>query len=74
MTRDRATRPSSDYTLEEKQELVGPGVTLNGKAATVGGARNEFATVTRIADRLSAEFAWGTIEHARNGGAGTLHT
>lgn len=73
MTRNGTARPSRDCTFEEKQELVGPGVTLNGKAATVGGARNDFATVTRIPDRVSAEFAWGTIEHARHG-AGTLHT
>ncbi|MFZ2529757.1 MAG: hypothetical protein WAX14_19215 [Rhodococcus sp. (in: high G+C Gram-positive bacteria)] len=72
MAQRSQARPSRDYTAEEKDTLIGPGVTLNAMPATVHGRDHDFATVTR-ADRLSAEFAWGTIEHARRG-TGALYT
>lgn len=68
MTKSSPTRRSRDYTAEEKAALIGPGLTVNGSPAHVGGLRDEFATVTRIEDRMSAEFAWGTIERARSDG------
>nr|WP_296774826.1 hypothetical protein [Rhodococcus sp. (in: high G+C Gram-positive bacteria)] len=65
MTEPRNNRRSSDYTEAEKRALIGPGLTLNGVEARADGCRNDFATVTRRGDHLSAEFAWSIIENAR---------
>ncbi|MHD0294348.1 hypothetical protein [Rhodococcus qingshengii] len=69
MPESSPVRRSSNYTVEEKQALVGPGLTVNGHPAVVSGYQHEFATVTRKDDGMSAEFAWGTIERARSTGA-----
>lgn len=56
-------------TREEREELVAAAVTLNGNRARISGVNNEFATVTDITTRLSAEWAWESAARVvANGG------
>lgn len=51
-----------DYlTLDGRRYLCAARVTLNGKPAAIGGARNRFATVTALDMSVSAEWAWETV-------------
>jgi len=53
--------PDAMPDLAARYELCDTRVTLDGKPAKIGGARNEFATVRLIRSGLSAEFAWPTV-------------
>jgi len=49
--------------LNARRELCATeGVTLDGQRAKITGAQLEFAHVTTLDGRLSAEFAWSTVE------------
>lgn len=62
-------RPRTDITPEQREELVAAEVTLNGNRAKIGGTRNDFATVTDITTRLSAEWSWDAVARVvANGG------
>lgn len=47
--------------LAERRALCSARVTLNGSPAVISGAQREFAHVTDLATRLSAEWAWETV-------------
>ena len=58
--------PKSKYYVptERRMELCSAIVTLDGKRAQIIGWSNDFATVTQLPDgKVSAEFAWTTVEH-----------
>ena len=50
-------------SLDEKRDLCGIPVTLNGKPACICGARNDFAKIVTLpGGGISAEFAWETVK------------
>lgn len=55
------------HTRQELRTLAfEQGCTLDGRRASVQGARNDFATVHTMdgrAPRYGVEFAWATVEH-----------
>jgi len=53
--------PKSKYYVPTERRAI---VTLDGKRAQIIGWSNDFATVTQLPDgKVSAEFAWTTVEH-----------
>jgi hypothetical protein len=57
--------PSSKHYVptERRMELVNEDVTLDGKRAKILGWSQDFATITQLPDgKVSAEFAWATVE------------
>lgn len=57
--------PTSKYyvPVEQRRVLAEHEVTLNGLRASIGGVRNDFATITQLPNGVSADFAWKTVEH-----------
>lgn len=55
-------------TVDERRELCGGGVTLDGKPAAIGGARNDFAGVQALDGSASGEWAWSAVERIRSNG------
>lgn len=53
-----------------RTELCATPVTLNGRPARISGTGLQWARVTDLETRLSAEWAWATVEHivTRKGG------
>jgi hypothetical protein len=49
--------------VTEKYRLIDSRVTLNGKPAKVCGAQLPWAFVVTLDSRLSAEYAWNTVQH-----------
>ena len=47
--------------LDQRRELIQTRCTIDGHPASVGGVRNEFATVTDLVTGASYEWAWATV-------------
>jgi hypothetical protein len=57
--------PSSEHyvPIERRIELCYATITLDGKNAVIRGYKNDFATISQLPDgKVSAEFAWATVE------------
>lgn len=55
---------------DERRELVGHRVTLNGVPAAICGVRHDFPRVVQSGTGLGVEYAWATVKHiieTRNG-------
>jgi len=49
-------------SLEQKRDLCQTIVTLDGQAARICGAQNQYATVRQLKSALSCEYTWDAVE------------